>query len=96
MDTKNYGIDRPLPKGRNKKIIGLMKDGLGEQITTELVGLKAKTYIYLKDNNNEDKKAKSAAKYVIKRKIKLQDYKNCLGAAQVENEINYLEKTKLM
>ena len=28
-DTSYYGVDRPLPKGMNKKVIGLMKDELG-------------------------------------------------------------------
>ena len=58
-----------------------MKDKLGEQIMKEFVGLRAKTYSYLKDNNDEDKKAKGTKKCVIKRKLKFQDYKNCLGAA---------------
>ena len=35
-----------------------MKDELGQQIMKEFVGLRAKTYNYLKDNNDEDKKAK--------------------------------------
>ena len=26
FDTSNFKIDRPLPKGKNKKVIGLMKD----------------------------------------------------------------------
>ena len=26
FDTSNYDVDRPLPKGKNKKVIGLMKD----------------------------------------------------------------------
>ena len=46
---------------------------------------------YLKDNNDEDKKEK-AQKSVTKRKLKFQDYKNCLEAAQMENKINHLEK----
>ena len=25
FDTSNFGIDRPLPKGKNKKVIGLIK-----------------------------------------------------------------------
>ena len=29
FDTSNYELDRPLPKGKNKKLIGLMKDELG-------------------------------------------------------------------
>ena len=33
-----------------------MEDELGEQIMKVFVGLRAKTYSYLKDNNNKDKK----------------------------------------
>ena len=88
FDTSNFKIDRPLRKGKNKKIIGLMKDELGGQIMKEFVGLRAKAYSYLKDNNDETKKC------VIKRKLKFEDYKNCLEAAQIENKINHLEKTK--
>ena len=44
FDNLNFEIDRPLPKRKNEKVIGLMKDELGEQIMKELVGLKAKTY----------------------------------------------------
>ena len=32
FDTSNYKLDKPLPKGKNKKVIGLMKDELGETI----------------------------------------------------------------
>ena len=35
-----------------------MKDELGGEIMKKLVGLSAKTYSYLKENNNEDKKSK--------------------------------------
>ena len=59
FDTSNFEIDGPLPKGKNKKVIGLMKDELSGKIMKEFVGLKAKTYSYLKDNNDEDKKAKA-------------------------------------
>ena len=58
----------------------------------ELVRLQRKTHSYLKDNNNEEKKANGTKKCVIKRKLKFQDYKNCLEAAQTENKTNYLEK----
>ena len=27
FDTSSYELDRPLPKGKTKKVIGLMKDG---------------------------------------------------------------------
>ena len=47
----------------------------------EFIGLRAKTYHFLKDNNDEDKKAKDTKKCVIKRKLKFQDYRNCLEEA---------------
>ena len=94
-DTSNFEIDRPLPKGKNIKGIELMKDGLGGQIMKEFVGLRAKTYNHLKYINNEDKKEKGTKKCVTKRKFKLQYYKNCLEAAQIERKINYLRKKKI-
>ena len=36
FDTSNYELNRSLPKGENKKVIGLMKDELGGKIMTEL------------------------------------------------------------
>ena len=55
-----------------------MKDELGEKIITEFVTLRPKTYSYLTDDCKEDKKAKGIKQCVIKRMIKLNDYKNCL------------------
>ena len=49
FDTSNYDVDRPLPKGKNKKVIGLMKDELGGRIITEFVALRPKTYSYITD-----------------------------------------------
>ena len=69
-----------------------MKDELAGQTKREFVGLRAKTYTYLKDNNDEDKKAKGTKKCVMKGKLKFQYYENCLRATRIENEINYLEK----
>ena len=42
----------------NFETIILMKDKLGGQIMKEFVGLRAKTYRYLKDITDEDEKAK--------------------------------------
>ena len=50
---------------------------------------------YIIDNNREDKKAKGTKKCVIKRKLNLENYKNCLEATELENKKNYLKKIKL-
>ena len=44
FDTSNYEVNRPLPTGKNKKVIGLMKDELGGKIIMEFVALRPKTY----------------------------------------------------
>ena len=83
FDMSNYEVDRPLPTGKNKKVIGLIKDELGGKVITEFVTLRPKTYSYLTDDCKEDNKAKGTKKCVIKRMIKLNDYKNCLLKDQV-------------
>ena len=70
FDTSNYEVSGPLPMGKNKKAIGLMKD--------ELVALRPKTYSYLTDDGKEHKKAKGTKKCIIKKMIKFNDYKKCL------------------
>ena len=83
FDTSNYEINRPLPIGKNKKVIRLMKDELGRKIMTEFVALRPKTYSYLTDDCKEYKKAKGAKECVIKQRLKLNNYKYCL----LNNEI---------
>ena len=78
FDTSNYEVNRPLPTGKNKKVIGLMKGELGGKIITEFVILRPKAYSYLTDDGKEDKNAKGTKKCLIKRMIKFDDYKNCL------------------
>ena len=78
FDTSNYECDRPLPTGKNEKVIGLMKDELRGKIMTEFVALRPKTYSYLTDDCKEDKKAKGTKKCVIKGRLKFNDYKDCL------------------
>ena len=78
FDMSNYEVNRPLPTGKNKKVIGLMKDELGGKIIMEFVTLRPKTYSHLTHDCKEDKKAKGTKKCVIKRMIKFNDYKNCL------------------
>ena len=77
FDTSAYSNNRPLPIGKNKKVIGLMKDELGGGIMKEFVALRAKMYSY-RDEETELKKCKGIKKSVIKREIRFRDYKICL------------------
>ena len=45
--TSNYELNRRLPKGKNKNVIGLVKNALLGKVMTEL-----KMYSYLKDDRN--------------------------------------------
>ena len=64
LDTLNYELKRLLMKGKNKQVIGLMEIKLGGK---------------LMNDGSENKKAKATKKCVIK-KLKFEDYKNCLEA----------------
>ena len=69
---------RPLPIGKNKKVIGLMKDELGGTIMTESVALRPKLYSYKVLDGKEDKKCKGIKKCVVKKTLTFEDYKTCL------------------
>ena len=71
-----------------------MKEELGKKNLTKFVGLRTKTYSYLIDDDSEDKKVKDTKKCAIERKLKSENYKNCLEANQLDNRIKYLEKNK--
>ena len=71
FDTSNYDdeCDKPLPKGKNKKVIGLIKDELGgRKVMTEFCALRPKTYSCLMDDGGSDKKAKGTKKMCNKMK----------------------------
>ena len=76
FDTSGYK-DRPLPVGKNKKVIRLMKDELGGEVMTEFVSLRPKMYAY-KVGSLESKKCKGVKKCIIKKSIGFKNYKRCL------------------
>ena len=91
-DTSSYDLERSLSKGKNKKVLWSMKEELNGKIMMEIAALRQKTYNYLTDDNNENKKVKSTSKCTINRKLKFEDYKHYLEATQLENKTNQLEK----
>ena len=48
-----------------------------------------------KDDSSEDKKAKSTKMCATKRKLKFENYKNCLEATHLDNKIKYLQNSKI-
>ena len=85
FDTSGCRNDgsRPLPVGKNKKVIGLMKDELGGEIMSEFVALRPKMYSY-KIGSKESKKCKGIKKCMVKKNIKFEDYKRCLMTGEME------------
>ena len=83
-----YELNWALPKGKNKKVIGLMKDKLGGKTMKKLAALRAKTYNYLIDDGSEDIKAKGN----LKKQFKFKHYNICLDTTHLENKISHLKK----
>ena len=88
-------MERPLSRVKDKKVIGLMKDELSGKKMTEFIASKLKTYSYLTDVNDKNKKGKGTSKSIIKQKLECEDYKNCLEANEFEKERNHKEKNLL-
>ena len=77
-DTSNYDENdkRPLPIGKNKKVIGLFKDELGGKIMKEFCVNRAKTDLMY--DGSEHKKNKGTKKCIIKHRIMHKNYTDCL------------------
>ena len=80
FDTSNYDKkdNRPLPIGKNKKVIVLFKDELGGKCIVEFCALRANAYAYKLDDDTEMKKAKGTKKCIVKREIIFENYKDAL------------------
>ena len=80
-DTSDYPDDHPanLPK-MNKKIIGKMKDELKGEVVDEFCRTCVKSYAYTVcgAQREEKKKCKGIKKNIVKKKLAIEDYKNCV------------------
>ena len=55
-----------------------MKDEAAGTAVIEFVGLRSKMYSYIKDDNKGAKTAKGIKKYIIKKELKHENYKDVL------------------
>ena len=105
FNTSGYVPDRPLPVGKNKKVIGLMKDELGGSTMKEFITLRPKMYA-CKVGSSESKKCKGIKKCVVMKTISFEDYKTCLSGGEAsyrsqlmfrssKHEVRTLEVNKL-
>ena len=84
FDTSKYdqNNNRPLPMGKNKKIIGKFKDELNGKVMTEFIALRARTYSFRQKESIghifEEKKAEGTKKCVIKSNLHFELYKKAL------------------
>ena len=95
FDTSGYPNNgsRPLPIGKNKKVIRLMKDELGGEITKEFFSLRPKMYSY-RAGNSEPKKCKGIKKCIVKRMISFDDYKRCLFSGESSHRSQLLFRSR--
>ena len=93
FDTSNYPMDHPseISTGVNKMVIGMFKDEVEGKIITEFVGLRAKNYAYMCEEE-EYKKCKGIKMNVTRKDISFKDYKDCmLHNVQLRCKMNILQ-----
>ena len=93
FNTSNYdeNDERPLPIGKNKKVIVIFKDESSGKIIIEFVALRAKAYAYLMEDGSEHKKAKGIKKWLIKHQIIFENYKDSLFNTKIISKSQVLK-----
>lgn len=91
LDTSNYPLGHPLKSDKNKKALGKFKDEVGGKLIKQFVGLRPKMYALDVDTeneieNNKYKRAKGIQRCVVEKKIKFNDYINCLQTKHVRRD----------
>ena len=78
FDNSDYQESSPYFDETNKKVIGKFKDEAAGVPIVEFVGLRSKTYSYIKDNQKGGKTAKGMKKNIIKKNITHENYRQAL------------------
>ena len=77
FDNSDYPKDSKFFESTNKKVIGKFNNEAASMPIKEFNGLRSKLYSYVKDNGKNEKTAKGVKKYVIKKNITHENYKDC-------------------
>lgn len=103
FDWSNYPTDHPMYDKKGKAVLGLFKDETAGFWINQFVGLRSKLYSILKDEKTmmgelldtgkhlEKKTAKGVKKWIIKKKLRHQQYYDCLTNPEY-NPYNHLEQ----
>ena len=78
FDMSEYPKDSKYHNGKNKKVIGKFKDEVSNDYISEFIGIRSKTYSFIKNNDEISKKLKGVSKPVVKKEITFDDYKLCI------------------
>lgn len=84
FDTFNHKFKEHLLSGKNKKVLGMIEDHLGDLIIKEFEGLNSKIYFQLTEDDKLKKGKKMTQKCVIRVETKAHYYKICLMASQLK------------
>ena len=77
-DTSDYPREHPMHSVENKKVLGKMTDECAGRPIAEYIGLRPKMYSILEANGDNTKKAKGVKKYVVKKHIRHNQYREAL------------------
>ena len=78
FDNSDYPKDSKFFDSTKKKVIGKFKDEAAGMPIVQFIGFGSKMYSYVTDNSKNEKTAKGVRKYVIKKNITHENYKDCL------------------
>ena len=77
-DTSDYPREHTLHSVENKKVLGKMTDECAGRPIAEYIGLRPKMYSIFEANGDNTKKAKGVKKYVVKKHVRHNQYREAL------------------
>lgn len=80
-DTSDYSDEKLKKfnlKSVNKKVLGKFKDEMGGKLILEFIGLRAKSYCLLTENDVEIRRQKGISRSVVEKDLTNSDYRTCL------------------